>query len=124
MQEQRKRTAVVLIGNEILSGAVKRVLGGMGYEIRGDITSAVDADFAVIGAYFLLLGVANQLYSVNPSLPLVLLHAPLYPLGRHGKHFFGVIELAGHSEMEACEKISEWFTDGPGLVLSKKRTIQ
>jgi hypothetical protein len=116
-----KKTATLLVGNEILLGATKKVLQGMGYEIRTDVESCVEADFAVIGAYFLLLGVVNQVRFKNPTLPLVLIDAPNTAPNGYSKYFCGVINLDGSSEMDAVEKISKWFTEGQRKFLINKR---
>ncbi len=112
-----KKTAALLIGNEILLGAAKKVLQGMGYKVRTDIESCAEADFAVIGSYFLLLGVVNQVRSKNPLLPLVLIDVANAALNGYSKYFYGAINLDGSSEMDAVEKIENWFRDGQGKFL-------
>ncbi len=120
-RSSREKTATLLIGNEILLCAARKVLQGMGYKVQTDIESCAYADFAVIGSYFLLLGVVNQVRSINPSLPLVLIDVPHAALNGYSKYFYGVIHLDGSSEMDAMEKIEKWFTEGQGKFLIDKK---
>jgi hypothetical protein len=119
-KNHREKTVTALIGNEILFRAVKTALENLGYKVRANIESCAASEFAVIGSYFLWLGVVNQVHSVNPSLPLVLVKTPSYDLNGDGKHFYGVIELEENSEMEAREKIAKWFNKGEGKLLVQK----
>lgn len=116
-----RRTVTVLMGNEILMGAVKRVLEGRGCEVRTDLESCRKADFAVIGGYFVLLGVVNQVISKNPYLPLVLIDVPHASLNGYGKYFYGIIGLDEISEMNAVEKVGKWFSEGQGKFLIEKK---
>ena len=120
-QDQNKKVVTALIGNEVLLQAAKKSLQDMGYSVLTNIESCADADFAMIDSYFLWLGVVKQVCALNPSLPLVLLATPPYDLNGDSRHFFGVIELNGNSEMDAREKISKWFTEGQGKFLIKKK---
>ena len=117
----KKRTVTALIGNEILLGAVKKVLQKMGYQVRTDMESCGKADFAIIGAYFLLLGVVNQVRAKNPSLPMVLIDTPHTALNGNGDFFYDVIDLDGSSEMDSMETIEKWFTEGRGKFLIGKK---
>ena len=118
---KNKRMVAVLIGNEILSSAARKVLERMGYEVCADMGSVPRADFAIIGSYFLWLGVVKQVRVLSPSLPLVLLATPPYELNGYSRHFFGVIELNGNFEMDAREKITKWFTEDQGKFLINRR---
>ncbi len=116
----KDRTVTLLIGNEILFDAAKKAVERLGYKVRTDIESCAHSDFAMIGSYFLWLGVVNQVRLINSSLPLVLMIVPPYELNGNGKNFFGVIQLDGNSETEARTKIEKWFTQGEGQILIKK----
>ena len=120
-QNQNKKVVTALIGNEVLLQAAKKALKDMGYSVLTNIESCADADFAIIGSYFLWLGVVKQVRALNPSLPLVLLATPPYDLNGDSRHFFGVIELNGNSEMDAREKITKWFTEDQGKFLINRR---
>ena len=120
-QGQSKKVVTVLIGNEILSSAARKVLERMGYEVCTDMESVPRADFAIIGSYFLILGVVNQLRAIHPSMPIILIKAPSYELNGNRGDFYDVIELSGSSEAEACGIIGKWFTEGHGKFLIKKR---
>ena len=120
-QGQSKKVVTVLIGNEVLLRAAKKSLQDMGYSVLMSIESCADADFAIIGSYFLWLGVVKQVRALNPSLPLVLLATPPYELNGYSRHFFGVIELNGNFEMDAREKITKWFTEDQGKFLINRR---
>lgn len=121
----REKAVTVLVGNEILLGAAKKVLQGMGYTVRTDIESSAKSDFAIIGSYFLLLGVVNQVRSTNPLLPLVLIDTPHAALNGNSKYFYGVIDLDASSEMDANEKIGKWFSEGQGkFLINKNRRLK
>ena len=122
-QGQNEKVVTVLVGNEVLFGAAKKALEGMGCAIRTDVQSSAISGFAIIGSYFLWLGVVKQLQSLNSSLPIILLATPPYELNGDGGHLFGVVELNGNSEMDAREKISKWFTEGQGKFLIKQRSV-
>ena len=123
-QGQNMKAATALIGNEVLLHAAKKALQDIGYSVLTSIESCAEADFAIIGSYFLWLGVVKQVRALNPSLPLVLLATPPYDLNGDSRHFFGVIELNGNSEMDAREKISKWFAEGQGKLLIRQRSAK
>src|SRR5690242_11664540 len=96
----REKTVTVLMGNEILRGAAKKVLHKLGYRVRTDLASCANADFAIIGAYFLLIGVVKHVKALNPLLPLVLVDTPHAAMNGDSRYFYGIIDADGSSEMD------------------------
>lgn len=118
-ESPKKKSAVLLISNETTFVAIKDILEGMGYEVCGSIAAGEHADFAVICSYFVLLGTANQLRAVNPSLPMTLVLDDQYKLNGHmeKKDFYDVIAFDGCYGTEIKRKIGWWFSSGPGKSL-------
>ena len=113
----RKKTAVVLIGNEVVMGVLESVLRRVGYEVCRGTETVGSADLAVITAYFMELGVLNQLRLANPNLPIVLITHSGYKVTGNEKFFYDIVELDGRSAIETDEKITRWFLEGQGKYL-------
>ena len=115
-----KKTAVVLVNNEIVWNAVKKVLEVVGFETRQDVESCEGADVGFIGSYFMLLGILRRLRSINSSLPLVLIENSENKLSEnlgYGEEFYDVIQFDKYDEREVSQKLTQWFSEGQGKFL-------
>ncbi len=119
-----RKTATVLMGNEILLRAAKKVLQRMGYGVRTDLASCGEADFVIIGGYYLPLGVVNHVLAANPSLPLILMDTPHASLNGYSKYFYGTIGLGEVSDMNATDEIEKWFAGEKGRLLTEKKEMR
>lgn len=119
-ERSKKKTAVILIRNEVVSCVLAQALRGIGYEMRHDMESCIEADFAMIDPYFSELGILNQLCLVHPRLPVVLITHSGYKVSGNGKFFYDIVELDGRSAIETDEKIAQWFSEGQGKYLIQK----
>ena len=124
--DRKEKKALVLVNNEIILNAVKKVLEGMGYTVCRDIESSVQADVGFVGGYFLLLGILHQLHGISPSLPLVLIVDADNRLDGNEKlfnDFYDVIRLTNHDEREIAQRITSWFSEGPGKVFGQAKGV-
>ena len=121
--EKNKKTAVVLVHNEIVVNAVKKVLETVGFEARQDVESCQRARMGFIGAYFVFLGLIRRLRAVNSSLPLVLIESGENGLDEkpeYVKEFYDVIKFDKYDEKEVSQKLAQWFSEGQGKFLVKE----
>ncbi|GEM_PF-2204593 len=123
-----KKTAVLLINNEIVSNALKSVLSGLGYEVSHDTRSCAGADIGFVGSYFAILGILKQIKTINPLLPLVLIvdsDDGEMEAVESTKDLYDVIRLKNHSEVEIKNDILRWFSEGRGKLQVKfKKTMK
>ena len=118
----RKKLAVVFENNEIVLNAVRKVLEGLGYEVRRDVESARHADIGFVGAYFALLGVVHQLRQMNALLPLVLIVNSDQKLClQSAKDFYDIIHIQTRDQGRVRDRVARWFSEGQGRFLSNKR---
>ena len=116
----RKRTAALIVNNEIIQNAMKEILEEEGFGICQSIESCADTSVGFIGSYFALLGILRHVRSVNPALPLVLIQNDNFLLDRDFEpynDFYDVILLKNNDEMAIKEKFLQWFSKGSGKFL-------
>lgn len=118
-----RRAALLLVNNQVVRSATKKVLESVGFETCQDVDSCDRANVGFVGSYFILFGILKHVRAVNPYLPLVLIVNPEYPLSEDlelNKDFYGVIELDTPGERETSQKIIRWFSEGQGKALLEK----
>ena len=116
---QTQKTAVMLVNNEIISNAVKKILLSLGYKVSHDISLCVDANVAFIDSYFSVLGILKEVRVINPSLTQVLIVSGGHKMENieFAKDVYDVISLDSHNEAEIKQKILKWFSEGQGKLL-------
>ncbi len=125
--KQKKKTVVIIVNNEVILSALKKVVEGLGYEVRQGIESCGSAGFGFVGAYFAFLGILKHLRAVNSSLPLVLItnsEDKLNETPESVKDFYDIITLDSYNETDIKQKITRWFSQGNGKFLLRPRLLE
>ena len=122
--KNQTKVAVMFVNNEIILESLKKAVEKLGYEVRQDMDSCLDARFAIIGAYFAYLGIIKQLRAINPLMPVVVIESSDYKLngflGESGNEVYDVIHIDNNDELEISRKIQDWFSKGQGKLLVGK----